>query len=146
MRKGTGVFLIVFMSFLLSGVPLPALDTLELDGGLFSITSKDPNSAPSPLLPAIGMTFPIQLPLNMGGTGHFLVPNQPKISPDGKWISYVSSKGGAPEIWLWSFKNGHEVQLTNLGGRINALSWSPDNQWIVFSCDRYGNFDIWIHN
>jgi hypothetical protein len=60
MRKGTGIFLIVFMSFLLSGVPLPALDTFELDGGLFFITSTDPNSAPSPLLPAAGVTFSMQ--------------------------------------------------------------------------------------
>jgi hypothetical protein len=60
MRKKTGVFLIVFMSFLLSGVPLPALEIFELDGGLFFITSTDPDSGPSPLLPAAGVTFPIQ--------------------------------------------------------------------------------------
>jgi hypothetical protein len=59
MRKETGIFLIVFMSFLLSGVPLPALNTFELDGGLFIISSTDPQSAPSPVLPAIGVTFPI---------------------------------------------------------------------------------------
>ena len=60
MRNRIGIFLIVFMSFLLSGVPLPALDTLELDGGLFFITSTDPDSAPSPLLPAAGVTLPTQ--------------------------------------------------------------------------------------
>jgi len=60
MRKETGIFLIVFMSFLLSGVPLPALDTFELDGGLFFIGSTDPDSAPSPILPAVGVTLPIQ--------------------------------------------------------------------------------------
>jgi len=60
MRKETGIFLIVFMSFLLSGVPLPALDTFGLDGGLFFIGSTDPDSAPSPLLPAVGVTLPIQ--------------------------------------------------------------------------------------
>jgi dipeptidyl aminopeptidase/acylaminoacyl peptidase len=98
-------------------------------GGLMSLDPKE--------------KFPVRLPLNLGGTGHFLVPNQPKISPDGRWIAYVSNKAGAPEIWLWSFENGHEVQLTNLGGRINALSWSMDSSWIAFSCDRYGNFDIW---
>ncbi len=57
MRKKTGVFLIVFMSFLLSGVPLPALNTFELDGGLIFIGSGDPQSAPSPIIPAIGITF-----------------------------------------------------------------------------------------
>ena len=59
MRKRTSVFLIVFMSFLLSGVPLPALNTFELDGGLFYIGSKDQQSAPSPIVPAIGITFQI---------------------------------------------------------------------------------------
>ena len=63
MRKRTSVFLIVFMSFLLSGVPLPALNTFELDGGLFYIGSTDPQSAPSPILPAIGLTF--QFPKKM---------------------------------------------------------------------------------
>lgn len=57
MRKRTSVFLIVFMSFLLSGVPLPALNTFELDGGLIFIGSGDPQSAPSPIIPAIGITF-----------------------------------------------------------------------------------------
>ena len=60
MRKRDSVFLIVFISFLLSGVPLPALDTLQVDGGLFIIGSKDPESAPSPILPAIGVTLPIR--------------------------------------------------------------------------------------
>ncbi|MBN2553493.1 MAG: hypothetical protein JXB06_12025 [Spirochaetales bacterium] len=64
MRKRTSVFLIVFMSFLLSGVPLPALDTFQLDGGLFFIGSRDPQSAPSPLLPAAGVTF--RLPRTVG--------------------------------------------------------------------------------
>lgn len=57
MRKRTSVFLIVFISFLLSGVPLPALNTFELDGGLIYIGSTDPQSAPSPIIPAIGITF-----------------------------------------------------------------------------------------
>jgi hypothetical protein len=65
MRKKISVFLIVFMSFLLSGVPLPALDLLELDGGLVYIGSTDPDSAPSPLVPAIGMTFPFSKKLSI---------------------------------------------------------------------------------
>jgi len=59
MRKRTSVFLIGFMSFLLSGIPLPALNTFELEGGLIYIGSGDLQSAPSPIVPAIGMTFQI---------------------------------------------------------------------------------------
>jgi dipeptidyl aminopeptidase/acylaminoacyl peptidase len=87
--------------------------------------------------------FPIRVPIDLGGTGHFLSSNDPRWSPDGNWISYISTKSGAPELWLWSVQDGHEVQLTDLGGRINALNWSPDGRWIAFSGDRYGGFDIW---
>ena len=64
MRKRTSVFLIVFMSFLLIDVPLPALNTFELDGGLIYIGSTDPQSAPSPIIPANGITF--QFPRKLG--------------------------------------------------------------------------------
>ena len=79
----------------------------------------------------------------LGGRGHFLASQMPTWSPRGHWISYVSDKSGSQEIWLWSVQDGRDVQLTDLGGRINALSWSADEQWIAFSGDRYGNFDIW---
>ncbi len=59
MRKALVIFLFTTMIFLLSGVPLPALNTLELDGGLLFIGSTDEQSAPSPLIPAIGMSFRI---------------------------------------------------------------------------------------
>lgn len=87
--------------------------------------------------------FPTRIPIDLGGTGHFLSSNDPRWSPDGKWISYVSTKSGSPELWLWSAEDGHSFQLTRLGGRINALNWSPDGKWIAFSGDRYGGFDIW---
>jgi dipeptidyl aminopeptidase/acylaminoacyl peptidase len=67
----------------------------------------------------------------------------PGWSPKGQWISYVSNKGGSPEIWLWSTEDGRELQLTNLGARINSMTWSLDERWIVFAGDRFGNYDIW---
>jgi dipeptidyl aminopeptidase/acylaminoacyl peptidase len=80
--------------------------------------------------------------LSLVGTGS-PGSQKPQWSPGGEWIGYVSSKGGAPEIWLWSVDDGRDVQLTDLGGRVNALSWSPDGRWIAFSNDRYGSQDIW---
>lgn len=86
---------------------------------------------------------PIRLPIDLGGTGHFLASHDPRWSPDGRWISYTSNKSGAPELWLWSVSDGRRIQLTNLGGRISSLNWSPDSHWIAFSGDRYGYYDIW---
>ena len=59
-------------------------------------------------------------------------------SPDGRWIAHASDKGGSTELWLWSVEDGHEIQLTDLGGRINSWSWSPDGRWIAFANGRYG--------
>jgi len=87
--------------------------------------------------------FPQRLPFDLGGTGHFLMPNLPTVSPDGCWIAYISNKNGAPEMWAWSVEDGRDIRLTRLGGRINAFSWSPDSRWIAFSGDVYGNYDIW---
>ncbi|MDE0475951.1 MAG: prolyl oligopeptidase family serine peptidase, partial [Gammaproteobacteria bacterium] len=87
--------------------------------------------------------FPTRVPIEMGSSGHFLSSQMPGWSPQGNWISYVSDKGGSPEIWIWSTRDGSEVQLTNLGGRINSMTWSPDERSIAFAGDRYGNYDIW---
>lgn len=81
--------------------------------------------------------FPVRMPFGFEGA------QQQRISPDGQWISYISAKNGTPEIWLWSITHGQCLQLTELGGRINAQNWSPDSQWIAFSGDRYGHYDIW---
>ncbi len=99
------------------------------DGGLVSINAEG--------------GFPKRLSANVGKTGYFHLYHDPRWSPDGKWISYISAKSGTREIWLWSVKDGHDLRLTNLGGQISALNWSPDSKWISLSSDHNGNFDIW---
>jgi len=89
MRNRTGVFLIVFMSFLLSGVPLPALDTFELDGGLFFITA-DPDSGPSAPVPAIGATFPMQSKL-------WIFQLETSVLLTGTWYEYAGGRAGPTE-------------------------------------------------
>jgi hypothetical protein len=54
------VFALMLVSFLLGGAPLPAADLsgLELDGGLVLLGATDPDSAPSPIMPAFGVVLP----------------------------------------------------------------------------------------
>ncbi len=92
-------------------------------------------------VPASG-GFPTALNVRTGGTT-FLGSAQPEWSPDGKWLSYVSTKSGTPELWLSSIADGRERQLTNLGGRIGSYTWAPDGSAIAFSDDKLGNHDIW---
>ena len=72
-----------------------------------------------------------------------LSAQSPRLSPDGRAIAYISDKGGNPEIWVWSVPDARDVQLTNLGARVNALSWSPDGRSLAFAALRLGSYDIW---
>jgi len=87
----------------------------------------------------------MEVPLALGGSGHFLASSEPRWSPTGEWISYVSDKRGTPEIWIWSPSERRDVRLTGHGGRlIKGYSWSPDGAWIAFAGNRNGQYDIWI--
>ena len=119
----------------ISGAP-----TWSPDGESILITSTVTGGLAT--LPAKG-GFPTLVPIDTGGAGHFLASQMPEYSPTGRWVSYVSDKSGAPEIWLWSTEDGSEQRVTDLGARINSMSWSPDEKWIAFAGDRYGNYDVW---
>lgn len=91
--------------------------------------------------PASGSGVLTQLTVGMGGVGH-LATFMPQWSPTGECIAYVSAKSGADEIWLWPRDGGEVRQLTRLGARIEAFSWSPDGRWLVVASNAYGTFDL----
>ena len=87
--------------------------------------------------------FPHSLHIDMGDIA-FLQTHQSTYSPDGKWVSYISTRTGPAELYLRSLQDGHEVQLTRLGARINSYSWSPDSRSIAVAGDKFGNYDIYV--
>jgi dipeptidyl aminopeptidase/acylaminoacyl peptidase len=93
-------------------------------------------------VPAAG-GFPASLSVDMGPIA-FLQTHQPAYAPDGHWVSYISNKNGPAEIFIRSLDDGHEVQLTNLGGRINSYAWSPDGHRVAVADDRFGSYDIYV--
>jgi Tol biopolymer transport system component len=57
-----------------------------------------------------------------------------EVSPDGRWIAYVSTETGRQEVWLEPLPlTGQRVQLTKNGGR--HPQWSPDGTQIYFDQD-----------
>ncbi len=55
----------------------------------------------------------------------------PRWSPDGKYLSFTSSRKGAArgnQIWLLDRGGGEAAQLTEVKGRLQGYEWSPDSK------------------
>ncbi len=55
----------------------------------------------------------------------------PRWSPDGKYLSFTSSRKGAAkgnQVWLLDRNGGEAVQLTDVKGRLQSYEWSPDSK------------------
>ncbi len=61
------------------------------------------------------------------------VDSQPRFSPDGRHLAFVSYRSGSGEVWLADADGGNERQLTNLRAHIAGFPrWSPDGKHIAF--------------
>jgi len=61
------------------------------------------------------------------------VDSQPKWSPDGREIAFISNRSDEkqPQIYIIPFYGGEARPLTNLKGEIGAFEWSPDGKRFV---------------
>ena len=58
--------------------------------------------------------------------------NQPRFSPDGRWLAFTSSRSGESQIWLLPLDGGEARQLTKLSTGGSSPQWTPDGRHIVF--------------
>lgn len=57
--------------------------------------------------------------------------SSPRWSPDGKYISFTSSRPGKArgnQVWLLDRNGGEAMQLTEIKGRLQGHEWSPDSK------------------
>ncbi len=57
--------------------------------------------------------------------------SSPRWSPDGKYLSFTSSRPGKArgnQVWLLDRNGGEAMQLTELKGRLQGHEWSPDSK------------------
>ena len=61
------------------------------------------------------------------------VDSQPKWSPDGSEIAFISNRGDEkqPQIYIIPFHGGEARPLTGLKGEIGVFEWSPDGKRFV---------------
>jgi len=98
------------------------------DGAWLALTELDPFTAQNIwLVPATGGAAK---PFYAGPTRD----NAGPISPDGRWIAYVSDQTGRYELYVQSFPSpGHAVQLSR-GGAV-LMWWSRDSRQMVYLDD-----------
>lgn len=63
---------------------------------------------------------------------------QPRISPDGKTIAYLSSISGEPQLWTVPAAGGWPTQLT-FGSGVDEAVWLPDGAGVVYGADAAGD-------
>src|SRR5436189_406020 len=66
--------------------------------------------------------------------------SQPRFSPDGKWIAFLSDRGGNDNLWYAKSDGSEPKQLT----RDNRLafrspSWTPDSQYAIVTKQQAGS-------
>ena len=79
----------------------------------------------------------------------------PVISPDGKWVAYLSDARGAADVWVKFIAGGEPANLTAAAGleiqvrsAIGGLEISPDGSSIAVQAREIGSpaptFDTWV--
>jgi Tol biopolymer transport system component len=76
--------------------------------------------------------------------------NQPRYSPDGRWIAYVSDQGGAENVWI-SRPDGTEAKQLSQDEEVEfaSPSWTPDGQYVMAARESQfpvQNFELWMYH
>lgn len=70
--------------------------------------------------------------------------DQPRFSPNGSRIVFVSHRTKNDDIWTMTRDGSSQTQLTTDDKADTDPYYSPDGRRIVFASKRTGNYDIWV--
>jgi uncharacterized protein (TIGR03437 family) len=69
---------------------------------------------------------------------------QPRWSPDGQTIAFVSNKSGNNEIWTIHPDGTGAIRVTANGLDNSGPSWSPNSKSLAFATNNNGSYTIWL--
>ena len=76
--------------------------------------------------------------------------SQPRFSPDGAWIAFVSDRDGSEAVWIARADGSDSRKIGRGGGQTEfaSPSWSPDGSHVVVSRTRWGlgTFELWAYH
>lgn len=59
------------------------------------------------------------------------IDGMPAVTPDGRYIVFVSNRTGPYELWRMNMDGGDQIQLTKSGGIRPAVT--PDGRWVLYN-------------
>ena len=65
-------------------------------------------------------------------------------SSDSRYIAFLSTRDGNPEIYVVDPEEGDEVRVTDSEAAEYDLSWSPNGKRLLFVTERDGNAEIYV--
>src|SRR6266403_2099416 len=81
--------------------------------------------------------------------GGMAFDSQPKFSPDGKRIAFLSDRDGNENVWIMNADGSDVKQLSkDASGEFASPSWSPDGNYVLVSKAGFGinTFEIWMYH
>src|SRR5262252_4330196 len=81
--------------------------------------------------------------------GGMAFDSQPRFSPDGKWIAFLSDREGVENVWTMKADGGEPKQVSkDPNSEFASPSWSPDGKYIFVSKTNFGigPREIWMYH
>lgn len=75
--------------------------------------------------------------------------SQPRFSPDGKRVVYLSDRSGAENVWMSDPDGSNAKPLTKGRNQMfSSPSWTPDGQYVIVSrsAEAVGTFSLWMYH
>jgi dipeptidyl aminopeptidase/acylaminoacyl peptidase len=95
------------------------------------------------VVPALGAQAPAKRPIRPSDINLLRDVNDPRISPDGRWVAYAVSTvdtakdRNSTDLWMVSWDGAQRIRLTHTEeASESAPRWSPDGRWLAFRSGR----------
>ncbi len=61
--------------------------------------------------------------------------SDPRFSPDGRRLAFLSNRDGGSQIWVLNLAGGDPSKVTSFPTEVNGFTWSPDGRWFLITSD-----------
>ncbi len=73
--------------------------------------------------------------------------SQPRFSPDGKWVAFVSDRDGADNVWIAQADGSEPRKLSKeKSSSMISPAWMPDSQYVLISKSTSRGLSVWMYH